>query len=118
MSKKCTIYYATVVDAPEESTWSIVGSVGIEPVRVIGEEPLGKDPEFCCKELAAAVNSGNITYYYRAGEETGLHISGAPGKILNFCPFCGAKIVFKEHLKLKVIAVPVTIHEHHYEVVG
>ncbi len=108
MAKKCVIYYATVVES--EYTWNRKGSVSIEPVQVWGEEPLGKVPEFCCTELKDAreyhlVTAGGAGFYYRE----------ALDKKVNFCPFCGAKIVFKEHLKLKVIETPITRNEYHYE---
>ena len=116
MSKECKIYYATVVEE-SESKWASKGSVSIEPVKVVGREPLGKDPEFCCMDLEDEVNKYNITYYFRLGEETGFQMGGSPGKAVHFCPFCGARIIFKEHLKLRVVETTHTAYSYHYEVV-
>jgi len=113
MAKKCTIYYGKVVDS--KSDWATIGSVGVEPIRVEAREPLGKDPEFCCAALAGEINTGHLNYYYRKGEEVGLHISF--GETVNYCPYCGARILFVEHLKLKVVETPATHYTNHYEVV-
>jgi len=117
LGKECKIYYMTVVEEQTER-WSDVGSHSIEPVKVEGREPLGKQPEFCCPELKAEIDKYNIGFFYRLGKKVGLQFPHSPGKNIRFCPFCGAKIVFKEHLKLKVIETPITRHQYHYEVVG
>ena len=95
--KTCKIYYATVIEA--EETWAIKGEKCVEPVRVEGRQPLGKEPEFCCEDLKAATKSWNLSI----GDE---HISIAgyfPKFNFDFCPFCGAKIVYISDLKLKTI---------------
>ncbi len=117
MAKKCIIYVATVVNAGD-NRWASLNSKAMEPVKVEEREPIGKDPEFCCPDLNKEMNDFRISFYFRQDEECGLRISDFhPGKSINFCPFCGAKIVFKEHLKLKVIETPITRHLYHYEVV-
>ncbi len=116
MAKQCKIYYGKVVD-DGGAGWAGNGSCSMEPIKVEGREPLGKDPEFCCAELENEVKNYTIDFYYRQGVECGFHIIAAsPGQTIRFCPFCGAQIVFKEHLKLQVIETPITSHIYHYEV--
>jgi len=115
MAKDCKIYYGVVVGP--DTTWARKGSVSIEPIKVEGRVPIGKDPEFCCTELENEVKQFRISFYFRLGEETGFQLDRSPGKTINFCPYCGDKIIFKEHLKLKVIETPITRHSYHYEVV-
>ena len=116
MAKKCTIYYAMVVIS--EFNWSRPNTHHIEPVGVEGREPLGKAPESCCDELMKSIEetrylslSANSLGVFNHSSHWGSNILG-----FNYCPFCGAKIVFKEHLKLKVIETPITRHQYHYEV--
>lgn len=122
MSNKCKIYYGIVVEANGDQRWAGIGSCSMEPIKVEGQKPIGKEPEFCCDNIKHGIEGFLISFYYRLGEEVGLHFnrpefSYSPRKLIYFCPFCGAKIVFIEHLKLKVIETPITRHEYHYEVV-
>lgn len=117
MGKECKIYYGTVVEETVSQRWTEIGSHSMEPIKVEGRDPIGKEPEFCCDSLKAEMKEYRISFYFRLGEEVGLHFNPSPGRQINFCPFCGAKIVFEEHLKLKVIETPITRHSYHYEVV-
>lgn len=117
MVKKCKIYYGVVVEEAIAQKWSSIGSYNMEPIKVETREPLGKEPEFCCEQFKAEFEANNIHFYYRFGEEVGFMLIFARDKTIRFCPFCGAEIVFEEHLKLKVVATILKYSSYHYEVV-
>ena len=108
--RRCVIYYSTVVEDGENS-WARNGSHNMEPVKVESEEPLGKQPEFCCKDLKEAVDTFRVTFHDSYDDKTMKLYTSQGGYRqdvdLNFCPFCGAKITFKENLKLKVVETTV-----------
>ena len=109
--KECTLYFATVVEASGE--WSTRDKKEIEPVKVEGRAPLGKQPEYCCEDIKDGIERRLVSI---AGDGIRLiHWSGNSDKYIHFCPFCGAKIVLKPHLKLKEIKEPITWHQYHYE---
>lgn len=114
MAKKCTIYYATVVNS-DAFDWSKPVKHHMEPVKVEGRDPLGKQPEFCCEDLRDAMGNFTLSFSFFKSEMS-LNFGNNPlaRNGVHFCPFCGAKILFKEHLKLKVIETPITRHTYHY----
>ena len=107
--KICKVYYATV---------AAIGNKMNEPIRVEGQEPLGKLPEFCCKDLEDAVEAsifaagGDSMYVYKW-----VNNCGRPWRDIKFCPFCGAEIVYESDLTVRVVkAIRTHSHEsHHYE---
>ncbi len=117
--KKCVFYYATVVSV-DGGTWGKVGEQCIEPLRVEEREPLGKEPNFCCEDLKHAKENHALYFSFTDDGKACLRwncsYSYSQPVDFNFCPFCSAQIVFVEHLKVKVVEVPVTLHTYHYEV--
>ena len=97
--KKCKIYYATVVRS--EGSWARVGEKVPEPVRVEGRSPLGKVPEFCCEAMRLACDSP--TLYIEGEHITIREFDSHAVSNINFCPFCGAKIVFIPNLRLQAV---------------
>ena len=108
MSKKCVIYYSTVVDA---GRWARAGHHQIEPTLPLPnrEDPKGKQPEFCCATLENEMSNFNFSFRDSFDKNPmSLHMRttyGVPGFL--YCPFCGAKSTFKENLKLKVVETTV-----------
>lgn len=97
--KECRIYYATVIET--QGRWARMGEKHLEPVQVEGRPPLGKAPELCCEDLKAATESFTL---HIGGEHIGLQgVSSHFIVKINFCPFCGAKIVYIPDLKLEAV---------------
>lgn len=119
MSNKCKIYYGTVVNEDGEH-WVRVGAHLQEPVKVEGREPLGKPPEFCCKEFEESWH--RYLYFYSASNRGQIEIklrSNGPGlkedlKVC-FCPFCGARIILQENLKLRAMKTTHTVDTYYIE---
>lgn len=107
--RKCIIYYSTVVDAGE-GRWARQGEHQVEPSGGFGGDPRGKEPEFCCSTLASEMEKLNFSFQ-PGSDKTPMALQvrsmpyGGPG--IFYCPFCGAKIIFKENLKLKVVETTV-----------
>ena len=110
--KKCKIYYATVIES--EGTWAGKDEKNVEPVTTLNRPPLGKEPEFCCEELKAAMEQSWGIDMRDDHLEISPHGSNNPIRI-NFCPLCGAKIVFIPNLKLKVCKYKQTYDAHYFE---
>lgn len=112
--KQCIIYFATVVEESEGQRWPRIGGKEAEPIWVEGQKgqkAMGKAPEWCCKDLEAAIGNHNLSI----GSEN-IRDSKSCAKY-SFCPFCGAEIVYKPHLKLRVVVTRVEYEGYHYEVV-
>ena len=112
----CKIYYATVVDSAGFK-WAQQGDHMMEPVRVEGREPLGKQPKFCCEELRDANNESRSCYFHSDENGMNLRLYSLSTYSINihFCPFCGSLIIFKENLKLKVLETTHSVRTYHYE---
>jgi hypothetical protein len=120
MSKICKIYYGTVINEDGDN-WAGKGTHNVEPIKVEGEYPLGKSPDFCCEKFEAAWRQLSLFGFFSdsiaAIVEVRLYaMSYSPMKI-SFCPFCGGEIVLIENLKLKAIRTPRTINEYYFEIV-
>lgn len=116
--KKCKIYYGTVVEG--DSSWSPKGSKTVEPVRVSGYAPFGKEPDFCCKTLEHFWKEQYQIYFrenYKNKPVVQMQsVGGFPGTMnINYCPFCGAEIILIEHLKLRVIEEEEIRKTYHYQ---
>ena len=122
MRKECKLYYGVIVDSGGFS-WASQGSRSVEPVRVETKEPLGREPEFCCKDFEEAFHDDCI-HINRVSSEFTLVISPnfqympLKEKPIKYCPFCSAKIILIEDLHLKVIRTPIERHEYHLEIAG
>ena len=122
MGKECKLYYGVIVDSGGYS-WGRQGSKSIEPIKVETQEPLGKEPEFCCKDFEDAFHSDCI-HINRVNSEFALVISPVwqytPSKEMpiKYCPFCSAKIILIEDLHLKVIQTSIERYQYHLEIVG
>lgn len=101
MSRECKIYYGTVV-SEEGKGWARLGSHVQEPIKAENRDPLGKLPEFCCNKFGEAWDNYLLIFY---PEPPGIRLRDPlyrdPG--VYFCPFCGAKIILLEDLKLLVV---------------
>ncbi len=112
MSKQCRIYYGTVVNE-DGGNWAIKGSHELEPIRVEGRSPFGREPEFCCAEFAKVWTTHYFSFHSVTGHEEPTvsfyprYGSQQPMKI-TLCPFCGAQILCIEDLKLRAIKITVT----------
>ena len=123
MGKVCRFYYGTVINE-EGDTWIPKYSHHIEPVWVWGEDPLGKNPEYCCEDMKYALENSLLTTRTDFPPALAFIRRSGPGPsgysddhAIHFCPFCRAEMEFREHLKLKVIAVSRTILDYHYEAI-
>ena len=122
MGKECKLYYGIVVESGGFS-WARQGSKSIEPIKVETQEPLGKEPEFCCKDFEDAFHDDCI-HINRVNSEFTLVISPnlqympLKEKAIKYCPFCSAKIILIEDLHLKVIQTPIERHTYHLEIAG
>ncbi|MFH1487208.1 MAG: hypothetical protein ABIH46_14140 [Chloroflexota bacterium] len=108
MSKECVFYYAKVV---EGNNWSKTGNLIPEPLRVECKEPIGKKPDWCCDWMKLQFDrawSPLFTITYQGDTSDGVpcvQLRGCLGdqtSSVNFCPFCGANIVWKHNLDVKV----------------
>jgi len=106
MSKKCKIYYGTLIN--DGDGWARLGSHLEEPVKVEGRDPLGKEPEFCCKQFEELWQRYILYFYSNSGKgQVGIrmrdNLSLSQQENIRFCPFCGAHIILLEDLKLRAI---------------
>ena len=122
MSNKCKIYYGTVVNEDGDN-WAKLGSHEVEPIKMEGREPIiGKSPEFCCTGFEKAWQSRWLLYFSSDSNRGQIEIklrSNGPGlqqdlKVC-FCPFCGAKIILLENLKLRVMQTTRTVKSYYME---
>lgn len=120
MGKECKLYYSVVVDSGGYG-WAPQGSKSVEPIKVEEQEPLGREPEFCCKDFEEAFH-GDCIHSNRVNAEFALVISHSfdhrpfEEKTIKYCPFCSAKIILIEDLHLKVIQTPIERHIYYLEI--
>ena len=107
--KQCKIYYATVIET--EGRWAKKGEKCVEPVRVESRAPLGKAPEYCCEGLKSALESRHLY----TGDEYLQIQEQFPYLKINFCPLCGAKIVYIPNLKLKSLKCTRTYDSYYFD---
>jgi len=120
MSNKCKIYYGIIVNESGDD-WAKLGYYMEEPVKVEGRDPIGKSPEFCCEYFAGIYTQGYFSFYSHPIPTIKLswrnHYMGGDGPpAINFCPFCAAKIIMLEDLKLNVVKTPCTVASYHVEI--
>ena len=108
--KDCIIYYGTIVETV--GNWAVLGAQMEEPVSVEGQRPLGRPPDFCCEKFKVAYDDFDLSFSSRVGIVLSSHRS-KPDSYISFCPYCGAKIVLLEDLKLRVIKTERLIVSHH-----
>jgi hypothetical protein len=116
MQKQCIFYYATVVSTDKDK-WAEIGDHPIEPIRMEGEMPLGKNPDFCCAEMETTIKD-RLIYYPAGGKEPHLQFASIGEKQIRFCPFCAAEVIFRENLKVRVTGINRIITSHRYEKVS
>ena len=117
MGKKCIIYYGTVVDSGG-FRWARQDSHFIEPIKVEGRDPMGKETEFCCDELRDEMNNYNLfSYDFHCKKQMSLQMASSNhlSRAIRFCPFCSARIIFREDMKLKVLETTHSVSEYHFE---
>ena len=113
-------YYAICI---EGNNWTATGNEILEPIHVEGQEPFGRDPEFCCDELREQLKWERRDWFAPRREwEPGMGLVWVDQQYkerrIRFCPFCGERVAFVHHLDLKVIETKRTIERtaSHYEI--
>ena len=125
MTKKCTIYYGRVIEDLSSQPRSWKGSIHLEPIEANEGKLIGKAPKYCCDDFDNALTKDYQLVFY--GDEDGFHchirsnsgmVSSGMKYKFHFCPFCGAEIVCKENLKLRLLEKTSTIPSYYYEEVN
>lgn len=109
LAKKCIIYYGEYIDHEDEKQYNRK-IFQYEPIMqfddVTGKQikSLGKEPEFCCKEIEKDYQYGlEKIHPYSTNKKPGLKIISTNQPIpINFCPHCGAAIYFVRNTKLVI----------------
>ena len=97
--RECKVFYGTVVN--DGDGWVQAGTHEMEPIRVEGQAPLGKPPEFCCADLKQQIDQHFRVYFSGGPRVVPIKIGylvidvGSDHIHATYCPFCGAKIVLK-----------------------
>ena len=115
--RTATFYFYRVIETVGAQHWGQVNETGSEPIKFEGQPPLGKEPDYCCEGLKKATTweNGNFSWIssHTRGDGRVLAIQSQGNenqdRSINFCPFCGAKIVHQEHLKVRSVQQQETI---------
>jgi len=79
-------------------------------------EPKGKSPDSCCSSFANGMRESNFWFQDSSDKRPSLQVRTHQGLLeIRYCPFCGAKIIFKENLKLRVVETTVPRKTYNFE---
>ena len=110
------IYYGVIKEGTERTPES---TCVVEPVRVEGQEQIGREPDFCCKTMQESYEGYDFQVTCWRMKEPIMNLCSRFGsssfKQIFYCPYCGKEIKFKSNTKLRAIERQRPITESWYE---
>ena len=108
------IYYGIIKEGTEGNP---EGTCIVEPCRVVGQEQIGREPDFCCKKMKEFYEGHELVTSSWGMKEPILKFYSPRGYSdpISYCPYCGKEIKFKSNTRLRVIERQRPITESWYE---